>query len=85
MQLARGVKLVDAEDGVIVFDAKRGKYWHLNKTGYLVVTRLLAGQSLHAISSEIESQSQVDHFVVLSDCQSIATHLVDSGLLVEDS
>jgi len=75
MKLANGVTVTEIEDGTVLFDARRGKYWHLNDVGAEVVNGVVNGQQVTAIAREISERTGADEAMVTADCQELLHQL----------
>lgn len=45
IRLAKHTQSVATDDGLVLLDARRGKYWHLNSSGARILDLLLAGST----------------------------------------
>lgn len=81
MRLASGVTMTQVEEGTVLFDARRGKYWHLNDVGVEVVNGVVNGRPVTTIAQEISERTGADETVVTTDCQELLRQLRDAKLV----
>ncbi|GLZ39363.1 lasso peptide biosynthesis PqqD family chaperone [Actinokineospora sp. NBRC 105648] len=81
IKLRAEVSMAAAELGVVLLDERTGKYWQLNRSGGLILDKLLAGGSLPDAVAEVASVYRVAPDVVNVDAQELLGRLVSSGLV----
>ena len=81
VSLSGGVTLADADEGKILFDSRRGRYWHLNEVGIEVVEGLVEGRSVRDVAQAISVRTGAEESMVHSDCEQLVQELVAAGLL----
>jgi hypothetical protein len=69
------------DDEGIVLDLAKGEYYALNAVGARVWQGLASGRSLEEIAVAIAPDYLVDERVLLADCVTLATELVERGFM----
>ena len=76
-----GVLFRELDDGCVLYDPKNEKVHSLNVTAGFVWCLMDGERTLKAIASEICSQCDVDHDVVLQDVIDTAGEFANQGLI----
>lgn len=71
----------ETEEGTILLDGKRGKYWHINGTGLAVLRDLLAGETLEVVALRVAQEYNVNPAIVLEDSRVLLQDLTKAGLV----
>ena len=82
LTLSVDVVVTEVEDGMILLDQRKGRYWHLNATGALTVRLLRAGNSPDQIAAALAAKfpDTVDN--PLRDVESLLETLQKARLTV---
>ncbi len=75
MKLREGVVITEVEQGTILLDTRRGRYWHLNDLGIEVLRSIVAGDSLDSVVDRLATTHETDRRTVADDCRSLIREL----------
>ncbi len=81
VSLARDVTITDIEEGAVLLDGRRGRYWHVNGTGAAVLRALVDGEDTEAIASRIAATAPVDETRARADVSALVTALSAASLV----
>lgn len=79
--LREGVSLAEAEDGTVLLDEHSGKYWQLNKSGSLVLRRMLDGEQPRQIASLLAARFNTDVDRAARDVDAVIVQLSTANLV----
>lgn len=81
MKLAKGVVIAEADEGMILLDGRRGRYWHLNETGLRLLRELISGKSLEESAARVATEFGADEYKVVQDCRTLVRDLAKAKLV----
>lgn len=61
LRLRSDVVTTDTDDGMVLLDARSGRYWQLNPTGAGVLRALLAGQHPDHIAQDLATRYRIEY------------------------
>jgi Coenzyme PQQ synthesis protein D (PqqD) len=84
VSLARDVTITHVEEGAVLLDGRRGKYWQVNGSGAVVLRALLDGESPEAVAARLCARAPVASDKAMADVTALisalsAASLVDVG------
>lgn len=80
--LAPHVNLTETDEGAVVLDERRGRYWQLNQTGTYVLRRLLDERDVDAVATSLRDRYPDTPDDVTADVHRLVDALRDAGLVV---
>ena len=81
VSLASDITITDIEEGAVLLDGRRGRYWHVNGTGAVVLRALLDGEAPEAIAARIAATAPVDETKARADVTALVTALSAASLV----
>ncbi|WP_341716391.1 lasso peptide biosynthesis PqqD family chaperone [Micromonospora sp. FIMYZ51] len=75
------VLLTETEDGAVLLDERRGRYWQLNGSGALLLTMLLSGAVVEQAATALMDRYPVDGERALADVRALVSGLRAAGLV----
>jgi hypothetical protein len=79
--LREGVTLAELETGTVLLDEHTGKFWQLNRSGAVVLRRMLDGERPHEIASALAEGSDADAARAARDVGALIDHLREAKLV----
>lgn len=80
--LAPHVSLTEADDGMVVLDERRGRYWQLNQTGAFVLRSLLDNRDVDVVATTLRERYPGTPDDVADDVRRLVGSLRAAGLVV---
>ncbi|UED85401.1 lasso peptide biosynthesis PqqD family chaperone [Streptomyces profundus] len=71
----------DTEDGLVLLDSRRGRYWQLNATGAAIVRGLLGGATVERIAAELSRKQPVTADRATEDIRTLVDQLTRARLI----
>ncbi|MDT0346395.1 lasso peptide biosynthesis PqqD family chaperone [Streptomyces litchfieldiae] len=81
MRLSPDVVTCDTDDGLVLLDSRRGRYWQLNATGAAIVRGLLAGAAVERIATELSRKQPVTADRAAEDIRTLVDQLTRARLI----
>ncbi|MDJ1135246.1 lasso peptide biosynthesis PqqD family chaperone [Streptomyces iconiensis] len=82
LALTRDVSLADVEDGAVLLDERRGRYFKLNATGRATLALLLEGHSPEEAAAKLTERHPAAAERALADVHVLMRGLLDAKLAV---
>lgn len=84
MTIALGPDVVatDVEDGLVLLDQRRGRYWQLNRTGAATLRGLLDGDTPDQIAARLTPHQPELRDRARADVDAVLASLLDARLVV---
>lgn len=82
LTLRRYVSVSDVEDGMVLLDERKGRYFKLNASGALILRVLLDGDSPADAVRVLMARYQVLEERAAADVAALTAELADNGLVV---
>jgi hypothetical protein len=77
------VTCCDTDDGLVLLDGRRGRYWQLNTTGAAILRALLDGASPQDIAQQLSHKRPVDPEQAAGDVTALIDQLTGARLVRE--
>jgi Coenzyme PQQ synthesis protein D (PqqD) len=81
ISLARDVTITPIEEGAVLLDGRRGRYWQVNGSGAMALRALLDGESLEAIAARLSATAPVASEKVMADVEALISALSAASLV----
>ncbi|WP_246204038.1 lasso peptide biosynthesis PqqD family chaperone [Streptomyces tailanensis] len=81
-KLRRHVSASDVEDGMVLLDERKGRYFKLNPSGALILRALLDGSSPDEVARVLVERYEVSEERAAADVDALTAQLADIGLVV---
>jgi Coenzyme PQQ synthesis protein D (PqqD) len=81
LSLSRDVVVTNIENGAVLLDGRRGRYWQLNESGATALQTLLAGTAPAAVAARLASGTPVPDEEALRDVLALIEALRQARLL----
>jgi Coenzyme PQQ synthesis protein D (PqqD) len=81
VNLARDVTITPIEEGAVLLDGRRGRYWQVNGSGATALRALLDGESLEVIAVRLSATVPVSSEQVMADVKGLINALSDASLV----
>ncbi|KUL46002.1 hypothetical protein ADL22_10760 [Streptomyces sp. NRRL F-4489] len=81
--LCRDVTACDTEDGMVLLDIRRGRYWQLNTTGALILRALLRGVDHPRLAGQLAGTRPVTAEQAARDIRDLLDRLTRARLVEE--
>jgi Coenzyme PQQ synthesis protein D (PqqD) len=81
MQLSPDVVSCDTDDGLVLLDSRRGRYWQLNATGAAILRGLLSGAAAERIAAELSAKQPVSADQAVEDVVALVAQLTRAHLI----
>lgn len=81
-KLRRNVSASDVEDGMVLLDERKGRYFKLNPSGALILHALLAGSSPADAARTLVEAYEVSEERAAADVHALTAELTGMGLVV---
>ncbi|WP_234334790.1 lasso peptide biosynthesis PqqD family chaperone [Streptomyces sp. NRRL S-118] len=85
LTLCPDVTACDTDDGMVLLDGRRGRYWQLNATGALILRALLRGDDGARIAEELACARPVTAEQAGQDISDLITRLTEARLVEEQT
>ncbi len=82
MTLRRHVSVSDVQDGMVLLDERKGRYFKLNASGALILRALLDGSSPADAARVLVERYEVSEERAAADVEALAAELAGNGLVV---
>ncbi|GGM39181.1 hypothetical protein GCM10012275_07630 [Longimycelium tulufanense] len=83
MRLASDVTVTETDDGAVLLDERRGRYWQLNRTGAFVLKQICEGANAEKSAHRLAEREPVSPDDALTDVQKLVAGLRAAGLVVD--
>ncbi|MEV3987423.1 lasso peptide biosynthesis PqqD family chaperone [Streptomyces sp. NPDC049837] len=83
LTLCRDVTVCDTDDGMVLLDGRRGRYWQLNATGALILRALLRGDDSARIAGQLARARPVTAEQAAQDISDLIARLARARLVRE--
>ncbi|MBR8641359.1 lasso peptide biosynthesis PqqD family chaperone [Streptomyces tuirus] len=83
LSLHPDVTMAETEDGAVLLHQRTGRYWQLNRTGVLVLRRLINGDSREQAANKLVVQHRADPEDARNDVFSLVDQLRAAHLVRE--
>lgn len=80
--LRRHVSVSDVEDGMVLLDERKGRYFKLNSSGAMILRALLDGSSPADVTRSLVERYEVSEERAAADVDALIAALADRGLVV---
>ncbi|SDO07111.1 Coenzyme PQQ synthesis protein D (PqqD) [Streptomyces sp. cf386] len=81
-RLRRHVSVSDVEDGMVLLDERKGRYFKLNPSGALILRALLAGSTPADVTRNLVEAYEVSEERAAADVDALTAELACMGLVV---
>ena len=81
VSLARDVTITSIDEGAVLLDGRRGRYWHVNSIGAVVLRALVDGETPEAVAARIAATAPVDEATAMADVTALVTALSAASLV----
>ncbi|MFH8492161.1 lasso peptide biosynthesis PqqD family chaperone [Streptomyces longisporoflavus] len=84
-QLRADVTCCDTDDGLVLLDGRRGRYWQLNTTGATILHALLDGATPQHIARQLSQKLPVTPQQATHDVDHLIDQLTHAQLLQQEA
>lgn len=84
LRLAEDIRLTETEQGAVLLDTRRGKYFQLNPTAVYTLRGLLDGAELPEVVARLAGHYQTDPERITADVTRVLTDLRAAKLVIEE-
>lgn len=82
LALNRDVLVTEVENGAVILDGRRGRYFQMNSTATTALKMLLAGSSPEQAAARIAARTDAGNEQALRDIQALVDELREAKLVV---
>ncbi|MFJ8648634.1 lasso peptide biosynthesis PqqD family chaperone [Streptomyces sp. NPDC093546] len=81
LRLCRDVTTCDTDDGLVLLDGRRGRYWQLNTTGAAILRALLGGARPEQVAEQLARRQPVTPEQAAADIDDLIGRLSHARLV----
>lgn len=82
LALSKDISVAEVENGVVIFDGRRGEYWQLNGSAAHALRALLDGDPPEGAAHRLSSAAPVSYEQALRDVMALVDQLRQARLVV---
>lgn len=80
MKLKRDIKIMEQENGAVIFEKNRGIYFQVNHVGRILIERLIEGKSKNDLVAELEKTFGLERANAENDVNEFLSMLREVGI-----
>ncbi|MET9431764.1 MULTISPECIES: lasso peptide biosynthesis PqqD family chaperone [unclassified Streptomyces] len=81
LRLCGDVTACDTDDGLVLLDGRRGRYWQLNTTGAAILRALLGGARPEQVAEQLARKQPVAPEQAAADIEDLIARLTGARLI----